>query len=83
MQTGESHGRPLNILITPQCPTLTELEKIGVARVSAGSTVIRAALRVVERIGKEMLESRSCEMLFDRAIPWADLSAMMSRGLPQ
>lgn len=70
---------PLNILITPQCPTLTELEKIGVARVSAGSTVMRAALRVVERIGKEMLESRSCETLFDRAIPWADLSGMMSR----
>jgi 2-methylisocitrate lyase-like PEP mutase family enzyme len=74
---------PLNILITPQCPSLTELEKIGVARVSAGSTVMRAALRIVERIGKEMLESRSCETLFDRAVPWADLSAMMSRRFPQ
>jgi 2-methylisocitrate lyase-like PEP mutase family enzyme len=70
---------PLNILITPQCPSLAELEKIGVARVSAGSTVMRAALRVVERIGKEMLESRSCETLFDRAIPWADLSGIMKR----
>ena len=70
---------PLNILVTPQCPSLTELEKMGVARVSAGSTVMRAALRVVERIGKEMLESRSCETLFDRAIPWADLSGMMKR----
>jgi 2-methylisocitrate lyase-like PEP mutase family enzyme len=70
---------PLNILITPQCPSLGELEKIGVARVSAGSTVMRAALRVVERIGKEMLESRSCETLFDRAIPWADLSGIMKR----
>ncbi|HKW36095.1 MAG TPA: isocitrate lyase/phosphoenolpyruvate mutase family protein [Candidatus Acidoferrum sp.] len=70
---------PLNILITPQCPTLTELEEMGVARVSAGSTVMRAALRVVERIGKEMLESRWTETLFDRAIPWADLSGMMKR----
>jgi 2-methylisocitrate lyase-like PEP mutase family enzyme len=74
---------PLNILITPQCPSLTELEKIGVARVSTGSTVMRAALRVVERIGKEMLEARSCETLFDRAIPWADLSGMMSRQPPR
>ncbi|HKE35370.1 MAG TPA: isocitrate lyase/phosphoenolpyruvate mutase family protein [Candidatus Acidoferrum sp.] len=72
---------PLNILITPQCPSLTELGKIGVARVSAGSAVMRATLRVVERIGKEMLESRSTETLFDRAIPWADLSGMMSRQL--
>ena len=72
---------PVNILITPQCPSLTELQKIGVARVSAGSTVMRAALRVVERIGKEMLDLRSTETLFDRAIPWADLSGMMSRQL--
>lgn len=72
---------PLNILITPQCPSLTDLEKIGVARVSAGSTVMRAALRVVQRIGKEMLESRSTETLFDGAIPWADLSGMMKRPL--
>jgi len=72
---------PVNILITPQCPSMTELEKMGVARVSAGSTVMRAALRVVEQIGKEMLESRSTETLFDRAIPWADLSGMMTRQL--
>lgn len=72
---------PVNILVTPQCPSLTELEKMGVARVSAGSTVMRATLRVVERIGKEMLDLRSTETLFDRAIPWADLSRMMSRQL--
>ena len=72
---------PVNILVTPQCPSLTELEKMGVARVSTGSTVMRAALRVVERIGKEMLDLRSTETLFDRAIPWADLSGMMSRQL--
>ena len=77
----EAVAAPLNILITPQCPSLTELGKIGVARVSAGSAVMRATLRVVERIGKEMLESRSTETLFDRAIPWADLSGMMSRQL--
>jgi 2-methylisocitrate lyase-like PEP mutase family enzyme len=70
---------PLNILMTPECPTLAELEKMGVARVSAGSMVMRAALRVVRRIGKEMLESRSCETLFAGAIPYADLNGMMGR----
>jgi len=68
---------PLNILMTPQCPSLTELETMGVARVSAGSMVMRAALRVVQRIGEEMLESRSCETLFAGAIPYADLNGMM------
>ncbi len=72
---------PLNILITPQCPSLAELEKMGVARVSAGSAVMRAALRVVRRIGEEMLESRSCETLFAGAIPYADLNGMMGRQI--
>jgi len=70
---------PINILMQPQCPSLGELEKIGVARVSAGSMLMRAALRVVQRVGKEMLESRSCETLFDGAIPYADLNGMMAR----
>ncbi len=72
---------PLNILMTPQCPSLAELEKMGVARVSAGSAVMRSALRVVRRIGKEMLESRSCETLFAGAIPYADLNGMMGRQI--
>jgi len=72
---------PLNILMTPQCPSLAELEKMGVARVSAGSAVMRAALRVVRRIGKEMLESQSCETLFAGAVPYADLNGMMGRQI--
>ena len=35
---------PLNILITTGAPTLRELEKMGVARASAGSGVMRATL---------------------------------------
>ena len=70
---------PLNILITPGCPSLGELEKIGVARASAGSGVMRAALRVVQQIGKEMLQSESCETLFAGAIPYADLKGIMER----
>jgi 2-methylisocitrate lyase-like PEP mutase family enzyme len=72
---------PLNILMTPQCPSLAELEKMGVARVSAGSAVMRAALGVVRRIGKETLESQSCETLFAGAIPYADLNGMMGRQI--
>jgi len=72
---------PLNILATSGCPSLGELERMGVARVSAGSTVMRAALGLVRRIGKEMLESRSCESLFAGAIPWSDLNGMMARQL--
>ena len=70
---------PINILVNPAGPPMAELEKIGVARVSAGSGVMRAAMGLVRRIGKEMLESRSCEMMFAGTIPHAELNRMMKR----
>jgi 2-methylisocitrate lyase-like PEP mutase family enzyme len=70
---------PVNILANPACPPIAELEKIGVARVSAGSGIMRATLGLVRRIGKDMLESRSCEMMFAGAIPHAELNRLMQR----
>ncbi len=70
---------PINILANPACPPIAELENIGVARVTAGSGIMRDALGLVRRIGKDMLESRSCEMLFAGAIPHAELNRLMQR----
>ena len=70
---------PLNILANPACPPMAELEKIGVARVSAGSGIMRAAMGVVQRIGKEMMEARSCATMFPGATPFIDLMQMMTR----
>jgi 2-methylisocitrate lyase-like PEP mutase family enzyme len=72
---------PLNILANPACPPLGELEKIGVARVSAGSGIMRAAMGTVQRIAKDMLEARSCEMMFAGATPYIELQRMMARPL--
>lgn len=68
---------PVNILANPACPPIAELEKIGVARVSVGSGIMRATLGLVRRIGKDMLESRSCETMFAGAIPHAELNRLM------
>jgi 2-methylisocitrate lyase-like PEP mutase family enzyme len=70
---------PINILANPACPPIAALEKIGVARVSAGSGVMRAAMALVRKIGKEMLESRSCKTMFAATIPHAELNRMMNR----
>jgi len=72
-------GAPLNILISSGCPSLAELEKIGVARVSAGSAVMRATLGLVRRIGKELVEKGTYDSLFDGAVPFAELNRMMGR----
>src|SRR2546421_3336204 len=70
---------PVNILANAACPPMAELEKIGVARVSAGSGIMRAAMAAVRWIGKEMLQAPSCEALFAGAIPHAELNRMMNR----
>jgi 2-methylisocitrate lyase-like PEP mutase family enzyme len=70
---------PLNILASPACPPIAELEKIGVARVSAGSGIMRAAMGAVQRIGKELLEARSCQTMFAGAIPYVELQRLMTR----
>src|SRR6267143_1667678 len=70
---------PLNILISSGCPSFAELEEMGVARVSAGSAVMRATLGLVRRIGKELMERGTYDSLFDGAVPFADLNRMMGR----
>jgi 2-methylisocitrate lyase-like PEP mutase family enzyme len=72
---------PLNILLQPGGPSVGELEKLGVARASAGSGVMRAALGLVQRIGKAMLKDGDTSALFDGAVPFADVNRMMGRRL--
>jgi len=69
---------PVNILVTQGCPPLRELEKMGVARVSVGSGVMRATLALVRRIGKELQESGTYSSIFDGSIPYAELNRALA-----
>jgi 2-methylisocitrate lyase-like PEP mutase family enzyme len=46
---------PMNILAGPGSPSIPELAKIGVARVSLGSSPMRATLGLARRIAQELL----------------------------
>jgi 2-methylisocitrate lyase-like PEP mutase family enzyme len=70
---------PLNILASPGCPPLEELEKMGVARVSAGSSAMRAALGAYQRMAKDWLARGSYDSLFQCTIPYGQLNKMMAR----
>jgi 2-methylisocitrate lyase-like PEP mutase family enzyme len=74
-------GAPLNILASPGCPSLDELEKLGVARVSAGSSAMRAAMGAFQRVAKDWLAHRSYESLQQVTIPFGELNSMMGRRL--
>jgi len=74
-------GSPLNILASPGCPSLEELEKMGVARVSAGSSAMRAALGAFRRVAKDWLAHGSYDSLTQTTIPYGELNSMMARKL--
>jgi 2-methylisocitrate lyase-like PEP mutase family enzyme len=71
---------PLNILVSPGCPSIPELEALGVRRASIGSGVMRATLGLVRRIGKELLERGTYSSVFDGAIPYAQINELMARA---
>jgi 2-methylisocitrate lyase-like PEP mutase family enzyme len=72
-------GAPLNILVSQGCPSLDELEKMGVARASAGSSAMRAAMGAFQRVAKDWLAHGSYDSLQQVTIPYPELNLMMAR----
>lgn len=72
---------PLNILASQGCPSLAELEKMGVARVSAGSSAMRAAMGAFQRVARDWLARGSYDSLLQVTVPYAELNRMMARRL--
>jgi 2-methylisocitrate lyase-like PEP mutase family enzyme len=71
---------PLNILASQGCPSLDDLEKLGVARVSAGSSAMRAAMGAFQRVAKDWLAHGSYDSLMQMTVPYNELNRMMARS---
>jgi 2-methylisocitrate lyase-like PEP mutase family enzyme len=67
---------PLNILAAAGTPSIEELERMDVARVSVGSGPMRATLALVRRIAEELHHRGGFEILRD-AIPYPELNALL------
>jgi 2-methylisocitrate lyase-like PEP mutase family enzyme len=70
---------PLNILLMPGVPNLNELERLGVARASIGSGLMRAALGTTRNVAKALFERRDSGAMFDQAVPYAEVNRMLGR----
>jgi len=68
---------PLNILAGPGSPPILELQKIGVARVSLGSSPMRATLGLVRRIAQGLKTTGTYEALED-APSHAEVNKLLS-----
>ena len=67
---------PLNILAVPGTPSIPELEKLGVARVSVGSGPIRATLGLLGRIAQELKTSGTYTAM-EGAIHYAEVNELL------
>ncbi len=69
---------PVNILGTPNAPTLKELAALGVRRVTFGSAPMRATLGLVRRMAREWREKGTYGTLEAYGIPFAELQKLFA-----
>jgi len=69
---------PLNILGTPNAPTLNEMAGLGVRRVTFGSAPMRATLGLVRRMAREWKEKGTYGTLEAYGIPFAELQKLFA-----
>jgi 2-methylisocitrate lyase-like PEP mutase family enzyme len=72
----EAWKAPINILAGPGVPSITELGKMGVKRVSFGSGPMRAAMGVLRKIAQEALAPGTYSAMADMAIPYDDINSL-------
>jgi 2-methylisocitrate lyase-like PEP mutase family enzyme len=65
---------PINILAEPATPSIPELERLGVRRLSFGSWPMRAAMGFFDRFVKELSSQRTFTTLGKDAIPYAEMN---------
>ena len=70
---------PVNVLAVAGGPSIAEMAKLGVARVSLGSGPMRAALTLVERLAGEVL-GRGTFTALEGASPHAAFNELMASG---
>lgn len=70
---------PLNILLTRTCPPPRELEKLGVARVSAGSGLMRSALGHTRRVAQQLLQGDTYTSMLEGTIAFAEVMKLIAR----
>ncbi|WP_330308967.1 MULTISPECIES: isocitrate lyase/phosphoenolpyruvate mutase family protein [unclassified Streptomyces] len=70
---------PLNVLVGPGAPSVAELAALGVARISAGSSIAQAAHALVHRAARELLDAGTYDSLTD-GLDYGELNTLMGRS---
>src|SRR5207245_4539904 len=72
---------PINVMVRKGLPPVSELERMGVARVSFGPSASYATMGLLKRASKEVLEKGTYQNLVDAAISFDELNSLALPGL--
>lgn len=75
----QEFNSPINILASAGAPSIPELQKLGVKRISMGSGPMRAAMGLLRRIAREAQTSGTYNSLLDGAVPYPEMNALFNR----
>jgi 2-methylisocitrate lyase-like PEP mutase family enzyme len=73
-------GAPLNVVAGGSTPSIGELEEIGIARVSLGPRVMRAALGLYKRIAREILDHGTFSQMCTGALSYEETNELLGVG---
>jgi len=68
---------PVNILAVKGVPSVPELERMGVSRVSVGSGIMRAAMGLVRRAAQQLMESGTYQSFTEGAVSYDEMNALV------
>lgn len=68
---------PINLLVHPELPSLGELSKIGIERVSCGSAPFRATITLLKSIGDEILNNGTFDQVSKDVLSYVHVAEMV------
>lgn len=69
-------GLPINVMVRKGLPSVPELERLGVRRLSLGPTSMYAALGALRKVARELRDSGTYESLLSGPITYDDVMAL-------
>ncbi|MFC7393987.1 isocitrate lyase/PEP mutase family protein [Scopulibacillus cellulosilyticus] len=68
---------PINLLVSPEMPSTTELSKIGIERLSCGSAPFRSTVTLLKEICEEIKNQRTFHRITENVLSYGKVTELM------
>jgi 2-methylisocitrate lyase-like PEP mutase family enzyme len=74
---------PLNLMVWPDLPDADQLGKLGVRRLSAGTSIIQVAWGTAEQLAQDFLSKGGSAPMYEGVVPYPQLQDLFQAGQPK